>query len=377
MKLEYLPAGKIVNTHGFRGTVKLESWCDAPQILASLDTIWFCKNKEYTPRRVLHASVFKQFVLMDLEGVESEEAANALRNTEVFAAREDLPVEEGSFFIADLIGLPVKHADTGMHMDKPLGIDQIGYRKMSRICEARGIPLQIGYMFRSNEAINKMVEIARSGIIGDVYSVDADLDHSYGYPKYPEYASHYPGGTAYLLACHVIEWAMPIFDDAIPLKTWSILKPAPGDPEWALTHSLTVMEYPRANVTIRVCSRGTQPCRHIRIDGTNGSMELEPIEDFRTVKHTTGLNEGLAKVDTLEIRMFLKKVNTKAKKAGYHGGINRIRFKAPSDRYAGQLQELARIIRGEIPNPPGLYDHDLKVHKVSLDACNLPTEEIR
>ena len=49
MKQKYLPAGKIVNTHGFRGTVKLESWCDAPQILASLDTIWFCKNKEYAP----------------------------------------------------------------------------------------------------------------------------------------------------------------------------------------------------------------------------------------------------------------------------------------------------------------------------------------
>lgn len=184
---------------------------------------------------------------------------------------------------SDLVEVSTEIARHGipMHMDKPLGIDQIGYRKMSRICEARGIPLQIGYMFRSNEAINKMVEIARSGIIGDVYSVDADLDHSYGYPKYPEYASHYPGGTAYLLACHVIEWAMPIFDDAIPLKTWSILKPAPGDPEWALTHSLTVMEYPRANVTIRVCSRGTQPCRHIRIDGTNGSMKhdlgLRPV----------------------------------------------------------------------------------------------------
>ena len=101
MKQKYLPAGKIVNTHGFRGTVKLESWCDAPQILASLETIWFCKNKEYTPRRVLHASVFKQFVLMDLEGIESEEAANALRNTEVFAAREDLPVEDvGELFAA-------------------------------------------------------------------------------------------------------------------------------------------------------------------------------------------------------------------------------------------------------------------------------------
>ena len=58
-------------------------------------------------------------------------------------------------------------------------------------------------------------------------------------------------------------------------------------------------------------------------------------------------------------------------------GINRLSFKAPKDRYAGQLKELARIIRGEIPNPPGLYLHDLKVHKVSLDACNLKTEEVR
>ena len=279
---------------------------------------------------------------------------------------------------SELVGVSTEIAKHGipMHMDKPLGIDQAGYMEMSRICEAQGVPLQIGYMFRSNEAINKMVQLAHDGVLGDIYAIDADLDHSYGYPKYPEYASHYPGGTAYLLACHAIEWAMPIFDDALPAKTWSIFKPAPGDPEWAVTHSLTVMEYPRANVTIRVCSRGTQPCRHIRIDGTCGSMELEPIEDFRTVKHTTGLGEGLTRVDKLEIRMFLKKVNEKAKSAGYHAGINRIVFKAPSDRYAGQLKELARIIRGEIPNPTGLYKHDLLVHKVSLEACNLKTVEV-
>ena len=259
-----------------------------------------------------------------------------------------------------------------MHMDKPLGVDQRGYREMSNICEAKGVPLQIGYMFRSNEAINKMVELAHDGVLGEIYSIDADLDHNYGYPKYPEYASYYPGGTAYLLACHAIEWAMPIFDDALPLKTYSIIKPAPGDPDWAKTHSLTIMEYPRANVTIRVCSKGTQPCRHIRIDGTNGSIELEPVEDFRGVKHTTGLpSDGFPKVYELVIRMHLK---TDMK--GWKAGFREIRFKAPNDRYAGQLKELARIIRGEIPNPPGLYRHDLLVHKVSLDACNLKTEEV-
>ena len=279
---------------------------------------------------------------------------------------------------SDLVEVSTEIAEHGipMHMDKPLGVDQEGYARMSAICEARGVPLQIGYMFRSNEAINKMVELARDGIIGEVYSIEADLDHNYGYPKYPEYASHYPGGTAYLLTCHAIEWAMPIFNDEMPIKTWSIIKPAPGDPEWAKTHSLTVMEYPRANAVFRVCSRGTQPCRHIRIDGTYGTMELEPIEDFRGVKHTTGLNEGLYTLDTLEIRMFLKKVNEKAKKLGFKEGVNRLVFKAPKDRYAGQLKELARILRGEIPNPPGLYLHDLKVHKVSLDACNLETKVV-
>ena len=138
MKLEYLPAGKIVNTHGFRGTVKLESWCDAPQILASLDQVWFCKSGVYTSRRVLHASVFKQFVLMDLEGIESEESANALRGTEVFAARDDLPVDEGSFFIADLIGLPVKHADTGAILGKLVDVNTANARDLYVVKNQKG-----------------------------------------------------------------------------------------------------------------------------------------------------------------------------------------------------------------------------------------------
>ena len=112
MKQSYLECGKIINTHGFRGTVKLESWCDSPYILAELETLWFKDGSTYRPCGVKHASVFKQFVLMDLEGVDSEERADVLRNTVVYAAREDLPLEEGDFFIVDLLGLEVRHADT-------------------------------------------------------------------------------------------------------------------------------------------------------------------------------------------------------------------------------------------------------------------------
>ena len=270
----------------------------------------------------------------------------------------------------ELVGVATQIAKHGiaMHMDKPLGTSLKGFAKISKMCSERNIPLQIGYMFRANEAINKMVEIAKSGILGEIFSIEADMDHSYGYPKYPEYASHYPGGTAYLLTCHAIEWAMPIFDDALPKRTWSIIKPAPGDPEWAKTHSLTIMEYPSANVVMRVCSQGTQPRRHIRIDGTCGSMEMAPIEDFTKVKHTTGVTGKSETLKTLEVNLYLKKVNEPAKAAGYKKGLNKIVFPAPTDRYAGQLEELARIIRGEIPYPEGLYEHDRRVHKVSLDA---------
>lgn len=130
MKQAYLECGKIINTHGFRGTVKLESWCDAPDVLAGLNTLWLEKNGIYIPKRVLRASVFRQFVLMDLEGVDSEEAANALRGTVVFAAREDLPIEEGDVFIVDLIGLPVKHADSGELLGELKDVNTRGARDL-------------------------------------------------------------------------------------------------------------------------------------------------------------------------------------------------------------------------------------------------------
>ena len=138
MKQAYLECGKIINTHGFRGTVKLESWCDSPDVLADLEQIWFLKDGVYSAKRVLRASIFRQFVLMDLEGIDSEEKANALRNTVVYAAREDLPLEEGDAFIVDMIGLPVKDADSGEVIGKLVDINTRGVRDLYIVRNAGG-----------------------------------------------------------------------------------------------------------------------------------------------------------------------------------------------------------------------------------------------
>ena len=49
--------GKIVNTHGIKGAVKLESWCDYPETLAELECIYFKVNGEFEERRIVSASV--------------------------------------------------------------------------------------------------------------------------------------------------------------------------------------------------------------------------------------------------------------------------------------------------------------------------------
>ena len=272
-------------------------------------------------------------------------------------------VETGNDDLVDVAMQVAKHG-IAMHMDKPLGTNLKGFARVSKICSDNNIPIQIGYMFRTNEALIKMAEIAKSGIIGEVYSIEADMDHSYGDSKYPTFASHFPGGIAYDLTCHLIDWVMPIFGDVLPEKTWSILKPAPGDEEWAKTHALTIMEYPRANVVMRACSEGTIWRRHIRIDGSCGSIEMAPIEVYSKVNRVTGVREP----KTMEVRLYLKTVDKEAKEAGYKKVLNSFVYPALIDRYEGQLKELARIIRGEIPYPAGLYEHDLRVHKVSLDA---------
>ncbi len=112
-KNRYLECGRIINVHGTAGAVKAESWCDSPEVLASLSVLYIAEGGTFRPVSVAKASVQKRFELFRLEGVDDADKAEAMRGTVLYADRADVPLPEGSFFIADLIGLPVVDADTG------------------------------------------------------------------------------------------------------------------------------------------------------------------------------------------------------------------------------------------------------------------------
>ena len=112
-KCEYLECGRIHNTHGCHGWVKAESYCDTPEVLAGLPRVYRRVAGAYVPMRILETGRKQQTVLLRLEGVDDMNAAELLKGEVLYAARADIPMEEGAYFLADLVGLPVIDADSG------------------------------------------------------------------------------------------------------------------------------------------------------------------------------------------------------------------------------------------------------------------------
>lgn len=114
MKNEYLEGGRICTAHGVKGQLKVEHLCDSPKVLLRVKNIFFKdRSGAFIPMAVKSASVMGQFVLMSVEGVESREDAIAYRGRSFYLHRDEVPLAKGAMFIADMIGLPVIHAESG------------------------------------------------------------------------------------------------------------------------------------------------------------------------------------------------------------------------------------------------------------------------
>ena len=96
-KILYPECGKIINTHGCHGGVKIESWCDSPEVLAALPAVYVKKGGQLVPVKLLRTAVSRNVVFATMEGVDTMEAADALRGTVLYAKRDDLGIPDGVF----------------------------------------------------------------------------------------------------------------------------------------------------------------------------------------------------------------------------------------------------------------------------------------
>jgi len=109
---KYLECGKIVSTHGLRGELKVQPWCDGPGFLCQFTTLYLERGSK--PVTVESMRIQKNMALLKLEGVDTLDQAAAFRGKILYINRDAAPPsEDEEFFVQDIFGLLVRDADTG------------------------------------------------------------------------------------------------------------------------------------------------------------------------------------------------------------------------------------------------------------------------
>lgn len=111
--MELIETGKIVNTHGVRGELKVVPWTDDPAVFCDFSSV----TVDNTPYTVTAVRFQGPNVLLKLKGINDMTAAEGLKNKIIYAPREDFDLPEGTYFVADLLGLTVVEDET----DRELG----------------------------------------------------------------------------------------------------------------------------------------------------------------------------------------------------------------------------------------------------------------
>ncbi len=122
MSKEFLELGKIVAIHALKGEIRLQPWCDTPDFAAGFKKVYL----DGKPIKVRSARPHKNIVIMHLDGINTPEEAQALVNKVIFISKDQVKLPEGTYFIADLIGMQVIDADNGNVYGELIDVSQTG-----------------------------------------------------------------------------------------------------------------------------------------------------------------------------------------------------------------------------------------------------------
>ncbi|MBP3308107.1 MAG: 16S rRNA processing protein RimM [Clostridia bacterium] len=116
MKKEYLECGRILAPHGVRGLMKVEVWCDSPEVLIAQKRVFLAEGEAKREMRIESCVRQAQHLLMSLSGICDRETVQAMKNTVLYLKREDIPLAKGAYFLQDIIGLDAYDFDTGRRL---------------------------------------------------------------------------------------------------------------------------------------------------------------------------------------------------------------------------------------------------------------------
>ena len=175
--------------------------------------------------------------------------------------------------------------NAGKHVwyDKPAGENWEQWQRVINTAQEKSLLVQLGYMLRYHSSFNLVTEWARSGFLGNVFSVRAHMSTNISEESRKRISQHI-GGIFFDLGGHVLDQIVWMLGR--PEKVTSFLRNDGGSLEPFKDNTLTVYEYEQGMAFITISALEPRPmARRFEVYGTEGSaIIVEPFEPGQTIR---------------------------------------------------------------------------------------------
>jgi predicted dehydrogenase len=230
-----------------------------------------------------------------------------------------------------------------VHLDKPGALQHAEFKAMRLAAEQKGLTVQMGYMLRYNPAFELLFQAVRDGWLGEITEIDAAMG-KLADPTTRQKIGELAGGGLFELGGHVIDAVLTILGKPVAVSAFS----TPAGSDGVKDNQMAVLQYAKATAIIR-CNHADPfggPRRRFNVTGTEGTLEIVPLESGRVI---LSLTQALG---------------------SYKKGTQTFQLEVPKGRYDREFIDLAKIVRGE---KKLAWDaaHDIAVHETLLRAAGI------
>lgn len=211
--------------------------------------------------------------------------------------RQDRPFGVPNVSLEDLLNMPDLEAVTietaeleatkyalmfaergvAVHLDKPGSPDLDAFRSLIDLVLQKNIAFQMGYMYRYNPLFKQTLEMVRSGKLGSIFSVEAQMSVHHPAEK-RQWLSRFPGGMMFYLGCHLIDLVLQLQgmpEEIIPLNCSTR-----SDGITAQDYGFAIMRYANGISFVKTCASEYNGFdrRQLVVCGSKGTIEIHPLE---------------------------------------------------------------------------------------------------
>ena len=229
-----------------------------------------------------------------------------------------------------------------IHMDKPASGTLEEYKYVLDTAKAKGLVVQLGYMYRYNPAVLKCFEHLKNGDLGEIYSINAEMS-TYHPVHYKKWLTNFGGGIMYILGSHLVDLIVYMLGE--PKRVVPFIKRTGLDGVDFEDNNLAVLEYDKALARIFVSSVEVNGFgrRQLVVSGSKGTVDICPLES----------------------PMIMSYADTAMGGGTYESVKETVKFDLDTSdcRYDAMMRDFYDYTQG-VKSNPFTYEHDYLVQKV-------------